>query len=86
MPISDIILNKGEIIVVLSSSTLGIIGVDKGMNFGTVQKINALCDTVTVGATVQFDISKAENFMIISGVKFYKLNEKDISFSEPIAP
>lgn len=83
MAISDLILNKGEVIVILSTSTQGIVPADGGaVNFGTVQAINDLCDTTSVGESVWFDKTKAQGFMIISGQIFYKLKEQDISASE----
>jgi len=83
MALSDLILNDEEVIVVLSTSLQGIVPADSGaLNFGTVQAINDLCDTTSVGASVWFDKSKAQGFMIISGQIFYKVKEQDISASE----
>lgn len=79
-------MGKGEVVVILSDSTQGVVGVDTGINFGTVQLVNDLCDTVSVGASVWFDIEKAQSFMIISGTKFYKVKEQDISASETFLP
>lgn len=83
MALSDLVLAAGELVVILSDSTEGVIGVDTGINFGTVQLVNDLSDKVSVGNSVWFDISKATAFMIISGTKFYKLLETDISAIEP---
>ena len=83
MALSDLVLSKGEVIVILSDSTQNIVGVDTGINFGTVQAVNQLCDKTTAGASVWFDITKATAFMIISGTVFYKIKEDDISASEP---
>ena len=86
MALSDLILGEGEVVVILSDSTQGILPADGGaINFGVVQSVNALCDTTSVGASVWFDKSKAQGFMIISGQFFYKVKEDDISASEPAA-
>lgn len=86
MALSDLKLKKGEVIVVLSDSTSGIVSAGVALNFGTVQKVNDLCDTTSVGALVLFDVSKAIPFMIISGTVFYTVNEQDISYSEIYIP
>ncbi len=87
MALSDIILGTNEAIVILSDSTLGIVSAGKALNFGSVQAVNELSDKTTVGQSVMFDISKATPFMIISGQIFYKVNEDDITLTEPpIAP
>lgn len=83
MGLSDIILGRGEVIVILSDSTLGIVSAGKALNFGIVQSVNQLTDKVTVGQSVMFDVEKSTPFMIISGQIFYRVNENDISFSEP---
>lgn len=83
MALSDLNLGNGEVVVILSDSTQGIVGVDTGINFGTVQLVNDLCDTTSVGASVWFDITKAQAFMVISGAIFYKVQEQYISASEP---
>jgi len=86
MALSDLILNKGEVVVILTDSPSGIVSDEQGANFGLVQSINDLCDTTSVGATVWFDVTKAISFMIISGTKFYKVKEQDISASDTYAP
>lgn len=86
MALSDLILKKGEVVVILSSSINGVTSSGVALNFGTVQKVNDLCDVTTVGASVQFDVNKAIPFMIISGQIFYRVNEKDISFTETTPP
>ncbi len=85
MALSDIILGRNEIIVILSDSTTGMVGVSKALNFGTVQKVNQLSDKSVVGQSILFDISKAVPFMIVSGQTFYKVNEDLITLTEPPA-
>ena len=85
MALSDLTLNKGEVVVILSDSSLGITSDEVAINFGLVQSINDLCDVVSVGQSVWFDITKAIPFIIISGTKFYKVNENDITGIEPPA-
>ena len=82
MAVTDIILNSGEVVVILSDSILDIVAVDNSLNFGTVQAVNQLSDKTTVGQSVLFNIKKAVPFQIISGTTFYKVNEDDLQFSE----
>ena len=86
MALSDITLGANEVIVILSDSTLSIVSAGKALNFGTIQRVNQLTDRFRVSESVMFDINKAIPFMIISGQIFYKVNENDISFSEPYLP
>lgn len=86
MALSDIILGSGEIVVILSTSSLGIAATDTALNFGTVQLVNQLSDKTVVGQSVWFDIKNATPFMIISGQAFYKLNEKYIEAIEYYIP
>lgn len=87
MALSDLVLSKGEVIVILSDSTEGIIPADSGaVNFGLVQAVNDLCDTTSVGASVWFDKSKAQGFQIISGQIFYKVQEQFISAADTYLP
>ncbi len=81
--LSDLILGKGEVVVILSNSSIGVVGDNTGINFGIVQLVNQLSDKTVVGQSVWFDITKALEFMIISGQKFYKVQEQYISASEP---
>lgn len=86
MALTDIILNKGEVVVTLSGSTLGITANGVALNFGTVQLINDLCDTVSVGNQVWIDIDGAIPFMIVSGTVFYKITEDKVFGKETSAP
>jgi len=83
MGLSDLILNKGEVVVIRSESSIGIVGVGTGINFGTVQMVNDLCDSVSVGTSVWFDLKDATPFMVVSGQVFYKLREEHITGNEP---
>jgi len=84
MALTDITLDKGKVIVMLSDSYSGMVGSGVSLNFGTVQRVNQLSDKTTVGQSVLFDIKKATPFMIISGQTFYLVDEADISSSEVI--
>jgi len=84
MALTDITLDKGKVIVILSDSYSGMVGSGVSLNFGTVQRVNQLSDKTTVGQSVLFDIEKATPFMIISGKTFYLVDEADISSSEVI--
>lgn len=85
MALEDIILGKNEVVVVLSDSTLGLVAVDDALNFGTVQLVNQLSNKTTVGQSVLFDIKTATTFRVISGIVFYKVNENEITLTEPPA-
>lgn len=82
MALSDIILGRNEVIVILSGSTTGMVGVDKALNFGTVQKVNQLTNKTTVGQSILFNTEQAVPFMIISGQVFYKVNEDLVTLTE----
>jgi len=86
MALSDLVLGEGEVVVVLSDSTLGLNSDEIALNFGTVQLVNDLCDVVSVGNSIWFDIKNAVPFMVISGTKFYKLREENITGIEPFLP
>jgi len=86
MALSDIVLGKNEIIVVLSDSYSGMVAVNDALNFGVVQVVNQLSDKTTVGQSVLFDVKQALPFMIISGQIFYKVNEDNITLTEVIPP
>lgn len=86
MALSDITLNKGEVVVTLSSSSLNIAAAGVALNFGTVQSINDLCDSVSVGNSIWFNIKDAIPFMLISGITYYRLNESDIAGIENFIP
>ncbi len=84
--LSDLTLAAGEVVVILSDSTAGVAANGVAINFGTVQLVNDLCDTVSVGNSVWFDKTNAIPFMIISGQTFYKVKETDISATESYIP
>lgn len=86
MALTDIILPKGKIIVIKSSSLNGIVSNGKALNFGTVQAVNDLCDVTEIGGSVWFDEGKSTPFMIISGTTFYMVDEDDIISNETAAP
>lgn len=86
MALSDLILPKGKIVVVLSSSNYNFAAAGKALNFGTVQMANDLCDKTEVGAVVWFDIDNAIPFMIISGQKYYMVDEQTIISGETAPP
>ena len=87
MALSDLILSAGEVIVVLSSSTTGVVAADGGVaiNFGTIQKVSDLSD-YTVGESVMFTLEKATPFTMISANLFYLINENDIRLTEITPP
>lgn len=86
MALSDIILPAGKIIVILSNSTLSLVAAGKALSFGTVQRVNDLCDVTTAGSSVWFDIEGSDPFMIISGQIYYMIDEDTIISGETLAP
>ncbi len=85
MALSDFILKPGEIIVTKSTSTVGLAAVDSALNFGTVQYVNQFSNKTTVGQSVMFDTTKGTQFMYISGITYYLINEDDVTGVEPAA-
>jgi len=87
MALSDFILNKGELVVLLGSSDTGITTAEggKALNFGSIQKVNDLSD-YTVGDNIQFSIDDAVPFTIISGNVFYLIKEDSVRFTEITPP
>lgn len=86
MALTDIVLDKGKVILILSDSYSGMVSAGEALNFGIVQRVNQLSDKVTVGQSVLFNKTNAIPFMIISGQTFYLVDEADILSSETIAP
>lgn len=83
MALSDLILNKGQVIVSLSSSVTGLVPTEGGqaLSFGYIQKVNDL-SSHTVGTYVMFNIENSIPFQIISGTIFLLINEIDIQLTE----
>lgn len=86
MALADIILDKGKVILIKAASSSGMVGTDKGLNFGIVQMVNQLSDKTTVGQSVLFNEERSIPFMIISGQTFYLVDEADITSSEIYVP
>lgn len=87
MGLSDLTLAAGQVVVVRSTSNLSLVGVQKALNFGTIQLVNGLSDNFSIGDSVvlKIDLEKESPFMVISGKYYYLINEKDISGKEPPA-
>ena len=87
MALSDLILKKGYIIVMLSGATSGVTAADGGvaLSFGTIQKVNDLSD-YTVGTTVMFVLGDEIPFTMISGNLFYLIKEDAIKLIEITPP
>lgn len=87
MGLSDLILNKGDVILIESSSVTGLNATSggTGLNFGTIQKVSDLSE-LTIGTSVMFNIEKAITFTIISGNYFLLVNERDIQLTEITPP
>jgi len=84
--LSDLILAKGKVIVLLSESINEVVTAEGGvaLNFGSVQRVYETSDKTTVGDSVLFNINQSTPFTIISGNVFYLIDEKDILFTETI--
>lgn len=87
MALSDIILNSGEVIIRLTSSSSGMAADGKAINFGYVEVVNDLCDSAIVGDVVIIrNLELATPFMQISGQRYYIVQENNISGKEYLAP
>jgi len=86
MALTDLILNKGDVVVTITETTLGVYGVDSNINFGEIQLVSQVSNR-NIGEVVRFNKDKAQPFEMTgeTGV-FYLANEKEIGFSEPIIP
>ena len=86
MALSDLILPKWKVVVLLSESINDVVTAEGGtaLNFGSVQRVYETSDKTTVGDSVLFDINKSIPFMIISGNVFYLIDETDIQFTETV--
>lgn len=86
MALSDLNLPAGKIIVMASGSAANVVSAGVALNFGSVQKINELTDNFVVGQSVMFNVNDGTPFSIISGTKFYLIDEKDAFFTETDLP
>ena len=88
MALNNLILPKGKVIVLLSSSISEVVTAEGGvaLNFGSVQRVYDTSDKTTVGDSVLFNINKSTPFTIISGNVFYLIDETDIQFTETVIP
>ena len=88
MALSDLILPKGKVVVLLSESINDVVTAEGGtaLNFGSVQRVYETSDKTTVGDSVLFNINKSTPFKIISGNVFYLIDETDIQFTETVIP
>ena len=88
MALNNLILPKGKVIVLLSSSINDVVTAEGGvaLNFGSVQRVYDTSDKTTVGDSVLFNINKSTPFTIISGNVFYLIDETDIQFKETVIP
>ena len=68
MALSDLILPKGKVVVLLSESINDVVTAEGGtaLNFGSVQRVYETSDKTTVGDSVLFNINKSTPFTIIS--------------------
>jgi len=82
MALSDLILSPNKVIVTKSTSTLSLAPVSKALNFGIVQYVNQLTNNTIVGQSVWFDVNKSIEFMYISGITYYMVDEDNIISAE----
>lgn len=82
----DIILQRGECLLTIASSTLGFYYYNgKALNFGIVAAACELSDYLTAGESVWFDASSARTIAQGSTI-YYFVREEDIKFKEVIPP
>jgi hypothetical protein len=81
--LSDLVLNKGEIIVTLSGSSTGLEPYNgQDLNIGFVVAVCVTSDKTQEGDYVLFDSNGVIPFLIISGTPFYLLNENNVKLRE----
>jgi hypothetical protein len=85
MPVPDIILNSGEVLVTSAASWAGILPIDSTITFGYVEMVSDLSDIVTVGTIVFYNQKDARKFMY--GSTFYFIiREEKITGTEVTPP
>lgn len=84
MAAPDIILSNGQVLVMSGlGSQLGVVpfGNKSFLQFGTVAKINDLCDSVAVDDPVMYDSSKGQTLLYGSTI-YILIDEQHISGTE----
>lgn len=86
MALTDVILKKGEVVLSLTTTGLGVYGIGSNIDFGAIELLSQVSNR-NVGEIVSFDKEKSTQFQITgeTGV-FYLTTENNIGFSETIIP
>lgn len=88
MPLSDILLGTGDVLVTSVSTispTTGLTSVDGKTLFGYVSAVYDSSDTIVVGNVVMFESAKART-LLYGSTQYYLVNEENISGSSVPPP
>lgn len=85
MAAPDITLGKGEVLLVSSTSGLGVLPLDNKIGFGTVELTSDLTDRVIVGDSVSYRTDAATRLMYGSTV-YILTTEENVSGVEVLPP
>lgn len=85
MAAPSITLGIGQVLITNTSSSLGILPIDKNLKFGTVELVYDSCDNLTVGDFIMYDQRNGQQFMYGSTL-YILINEQYLSGKEPAAP
>ena len=85
MAAPDITLGKGEVLLVSSTSGLGVLSLDNKIGFGTVELTSDLTDRVTIGDSVSYRTDSAKRLMYGSTV-YILTTEENVSGVEVLPP
>lgn len=79
----DITLQKGQVLITQSDSSIGLVSVDNTLLFGQVEMVYATSDRITVGNVVMFDSQKAKRIMYGSTI-YYLIDDEYVSGQEAV--
>lgn len=83
MALSDIILQKGQVIVLPGISGSGVFPIDPNLGFGVVQYACSTSDKTTAGSYVMYDKRNGKQLMYGSTI-YMLIDEQHITGSEVI--
>jgi hypothetical protein len=85
MPVPSINLHKGQLLVTLTYSGLGVVSNTADFQFGYVEKIYDGCNFVYVSQLVLFPLSKSKQ-ILYGSTMYYIIDETYTLFDEPTPP
>lgn len=81
MALSEVILQRGKMLVTLTTSGAGIYATGNALTFGSVAFVCEMSDRVSVGNIVMFDINGKKTFAHGSTI-YYEVDESEIFLTE----